>query len=432
MANAIGVIGVSRSEAGAFAANDVELLQTFADQAVIAIENVRLFNETKEALERQTATADILKVIASSPSDVQPVFEAIVASANAAAWRVLDGGFSRLSTEYGSSRRVHCRQAPAADESVDKAAFPHAASPTFRRVSTGARLVELPCRSPTPNSRLSGSRRSRGRGFRSMLFVPLMSKRSTDRRASALPRTRKPVSFGDHHVQLLQTFADQAVIAIENVRLFNEVKERTDDLSEVAAAADRHRRRAQGDQPLGVRSADRAANARRICGSIMRGGAGKYLAAEGDQPYHLAASFGVSSKYKEQSENVRYLGSIGLVPGRGSIVGRALLERKTVQIPDVQNDPEYELSEVVRIGDYRTLLAVPLLREGVPIGVIVLIRCTVQPFTDKQIELVTTFADQAVIAIENTPAVQRSEGAHRRSERIAAAADGDCRCVEGY
>jgi GAF domain-containing protein len=117
--------------------------------------------------------------------------------------------------------------------------------------------------------------------------------------------------------------------------------------------------------------------------------------------FHLAASFGVPGKDKERLKNAKYLGSIGIEPGRGSIVGRVLLERRTVQVHDIQADPEYELSEVIRIGDYRTVLGVPLLRQGVPIGVIFLSRCTVQPFTDKHIDLVTTFADQAVIAIEN-------------------------------
>src|SRR5258705_465871 len=117
--------------------------------------------------------------------------------------------------------------------------------------------------------------------------------------------------------------------------------------------------------------------------------------------FRLAASFGIPGKDKERLENKKYLESIGIEPGRGSIVGRVLLERRTVQVHDVQADPEYELSEVIRIGDYRTVLGVPLLREGVPIGVIFLSRVTVQPFTDKHIELVTTFADQAVIAIEN-------------------------------
>jgi len=117
--------------------------------------------------------------------------------------------------------------------------------------------------------------------------------------------------------------------------------------------------------------------------------------------FRLAAGFGIPGKDKERFENVKYLRSISIEPGRGSIVGRVLLERRTVQVHDVQADREYELSELIRIGDYRTVLGVPLLREGVPIGVIFLSRCTVQPFTDKHIELITTFADQAVIAIEN-------------------------------
>ena len=121
----------------------------------------------------------------------------------------------------------------------------------------------------------------------------------------------------------------------------------------------------------------------------------------GTTAFCLVASFGVPGKDNERLKNKKYLESVDLEPGRGSIVGRVLLERRMVQVHDLQANSEYQLSEVIRMGDYRTALGVPLLREGVPIGVIFLTRCTVQPFTDKQIELVTSFADQAVIAIEN-------------------------------
>ena len=117
--------------------------------------------------------------------------------------------------------------------------------------------------------------------------------------------------------------------------------------------------------------------------------------------FRLAASFGIPGKAKEKQENVKYLESVEIKPGRGSMVGRVLLEKRSVQIPDIQADPEYKLSGIIRIGNYRTALGVPLLREGIPIGVIFLSRCRVEPFTGKHIELITTFADQAVIAIEN-------------------------------
>jgi GAF domain-containing protein len=231
-----GVLLLGRPGPGPFSQRQLDLVQTFADQAVIAIENARLFNETKEALERQTATAGILKVIASSPSDTQPVFEAIAKSAN-----TLLGGFS--STVFRFIDGVGHLKAftptnPAADE-VLRSSFPLPVTdfPPFQRAQAGE-ATQVADTEALSNEILSISR---ARGFRSMLFTPMMSD-GVSIGSIAVTRVR-PGTFADHHVQLLQTFADQAVIAIENVRLFEQVQARTRELSssldELRSAQDR-------------------------------------------------------------------------------------------------------------------------------------------------------------------------------------------------
>src|SRR5437763_2549336 len=213
----VGAIVALRQPPKPFSEKELALLQTFAEQAVIAIENTRLFNETREALERQTATADILKVIASSPSDVQPVFEAIATSANR-----LIGGYSTAVLRFVDGA-VHLAAFtptnPAADEALE-ASFPRALAefPPFELVREGeaAQVIDTELESGIRDI-------ARLRGYRSMLFAPLMSN-GVPIGQIGVTRT-EPGSFADHHVQLLQTFADQAVIAIENVRLFEETKE---------------------------------------------------------------------------------------------------------------------------------------------------------------------------------------------------------------
>jgi GAF domain-containing protein len=365
----------------------IALLQTFADQAVIAIENVRLFNETREALERQTATADILKVIASAPSDVQPVFEAIVDSSkrllggfSAAVFRFIDG-IAYLEAITATN--------PAADE-IMKNSFPRPVTDfsSFAMVQ-GGRIVQIP-----DTEALSDDIRdiARARGFRSMLIAPLMSS-GTPIGMVSVTRVQAG-TFAAHHEQLLQTFADQAVIAIENTRLFNEVQQRTNDLSESL-----QQQTAVGDVlKIISRSAfdlqpvlDTLVNTAAIlCDAEMA----FLMRREGDV-YRAGAAVGYSPEY------IDFLRNHPLSVDRGTITGRAVLERHTVQILDVATDPEYTLRESTTLANQHTALCVPLLRENEPIGTIVLARQRVESFTQKQIDLVTTFADQAVIAIEN-------------------------------
>ena len=139
-----------------------------------------------------------------------------------------------------------------------------------------------------------------------------------------------------------------------------------------------------------------------------------------DGAYRLTASYGVTARYKESLENAEFLNAIAIAPGRGTTVGRVLLERKIVHIHDIQADPDYKLSGLVALGGTRTMLGVPMLREGDPIGVLVLVQSAVRPFTDKQIELATTFADQAVIAIEN---VRLFEEVQARTRELAQSVD---------
>jgi two-component system, NtrC family, sensor kinase len=383
----IGQIVAARREVRPFIQKEIALLENFAAQAVIAMENARLFNETKEALERQTATADVLKVIASSPSDVQPVFDAIARRAN-----TLIGGFS--STVFRFIDGIAYLEAftpttPAADE-VLKATFPRPVADyaPFRMAQAG----EVAQIADTEASTYQLQNISRARGYRSMLYAPLMSDGMS---IGFIAVTRvQPGTFPDHHVQLLRTFADQAVIAIENARLFEEVQAKTRDLEESlqqqTATADVLKviSRSAFDLPTVLQTL--VESAARLCDADKA-----TITRQRDGVFYRAESYGFTDEF------MSFVRSIPMIPDCGSASGRALLEGTVVHIPDVKADPDYTFNEAQRLGDFRAILAVPMLREGVPVGVIVLNRSQVRPFTDKQIELATTFADQAAIAIEN-------------------------------
>ncbi|MET4385694.1 two-component system NtrC family sensor kinase [Bradyrhizobium sp. F1.4.3] len=375
----VGMISVTRAEPGAFEPDLVQLLQTFADQAVIAIENARLFNETREALERQTATADILKVMAASPSDVQPVFDAIADKANR-----LIGGFSTAVLRYidGAAHLAAFTPGDPAGDRVLQASFPvpFAQFPAYRLVADGT-AVQLPDTELEPAARDI----ARARGFRSMLFTPLMSEGEA---IGVIIATRRPTgAFGEHHVRLLQTFADQAVIAIKNVSLFNatrEALERQTATAEVLKVISRSAFDLQAVLDTLVESAAR------LCEADMAA-----ITRRSGEVYYRAGSFGFPREFAD------YVKDIPVKPERRTITGRTLLEGRIVHVHDVLADPEYHFEGQQLSGNPRTFLGVPLLREGMPIGALTLTRSIVRPFSDSQIGLLSTFADQAVIAIEN-------------------------------
>jgi two-component system NtrC family sensor kinase len=229
-------------------------------------------------------------------------------------------------------------------------------------------------------------------GYRSMLGVPLLRERSPIGVILLMRRRVQP--FADKQIELVETFADQAVIAIENVRLFEEVQARTNDLSESlqqqTATADVLKLISRSTFDLRTVLQTLVESAARFCDADKA-----TIIRERDGAFYRAEAHGFSREFMD------YVKHVPIEMERGSASGRAVLEGRLIHIADVTADPEYTLIDAQKLGDYRTILAVPMLREGVPIGVLVLTRSEVRPFTDKQIELVTTFADQAAIAIEN-------------------------------
>ena len=223
--------------------------------------------------------------------------------------------------------------------------------------------------------------------------------------------TRDEVNpFTEKQIELATTFADQAVIAIENVRLFDEVQARTRELSESlqqqTATADVLKAISRSAFDLKTVLDALVEAAARLCEADQG-----TIARERDGVYQRVATYGFSDDFKELVRN------LPVRPERGTATGRALLEGKVVHIPDVRADPDYTFAEAQKLGGFRTILSVPMLREGTPIGVLALTRHEVRPFTDKQIELVSTFADQAAIAIEN---VRLFESVEARTRELAA------------
>jgi two-component system, NtrC family, sensor kinase len=401
----IGFIAVTRRETGVLADHHVQLLQTFADQAVIAIENARLFNETKEALERQTATADVLKVIASSPSDVRPVFAAIAERA-----RSLLGGFSSTVYRFIDGQvwlEAFTPTTPEADE-ILTSTFPIPVSrfAPFEIVQAGE-VAQIPDTEMLTGEILDIAR---ARGFRSMLFAPLMNQGTT---IGLIAVTRASAgTFAGHHVQLLKTFADQAVIAIENTRLFNEVQARTADLEESlqqqTATADVLKVISRSTFDLQTVLETLIKSAVELSG----GNRGSIFLRDGDV-------FPLKAASSTTPEFLQYWAANPAKAGRGSATARVIASGKVEIIPDVLEDPEMEMTAgaLVRI---RATLGVPMLRDNKVEGVLVLTRPEPGPFTKSQIDLVQTFADQAVIAVEN---VRLFDEAQARTRELAKSLD---------
>ncbi len=389
---AIGAIAIRRTQVRPFTDSQIKLLETFADQAVIAIENGRLFKELgernaelREALEHQTATAEVLGVIASSPTDIQPVLDTIAGSAaricgaDDAMIRLVEGNLLHLRAHYG---QIKPDPAP---------------RPLDRRSASGRAVVDrqlihindLMAATATEFPELVAI--TEQEGLHTTLAAPLL--REGLAIGSIVIRRLEVRPFTDKQIALLKTFADQAVIAIENVRLFKELQERNRDLTEAleqqTATGEVLRVIASSPTELQPVLDTLIANAVKLSGATK----GHVRQVDGEF-YRVVAHYG------ETPERINILRANPLPASPNTPLGRALIERRPVQVLDVQMEPE-PMASLARQTGARTLLATPLLREGTPIGGITIWRETVDPFTERQIELVKTFADQAVIAIEN-------------------------------
>jgi two-component system, NtrC family, sensor kinase len=395
----IGVITIFRQEVKPFADKQIELVENFAKQAVIAIENARLLNELRqrtddltESLGQQTATSEVLRVISSSPGELEPVFEAMLGNAT----RICEAKFGVLFLSEGDAfRTVALHGAPPAYAEArrrEPVVSGLRSGTALERAAATKQVVQIADIRSEPAYVIDPRRFAllELACARTMLTVPMLKE---DALVGVVAIYRQEVRpFTDKQIELVQNFAAQAVIAIENTRLLNELRQRTDDLTE---SLDQQTATSKVLDVISRSAFDLQAvfetvveSSGRLCGADRA-----FILRFDGELLRMAASHNATPVWRE------WVAQHPIRPGQHSASARAALERRTIHIPDVMADPEYTYG--VGIESYHTVLAVPIIKGDALLGVLIVYNLEVRPFTDKQIALVETFADQAAIAIEN-------------------------------
>jgi signal transduction histidine kinase len=402
---AIGALIVRRVEVLPFTEKQIALLETFAYQAVIAIENVRLFQELKESLEQQTATSEILGVIASSPTDIQPVLDTIaesaarVCSANDAAIRLVEQNVLRLAAHHGPIPML-----ATAELAIDRQSVAGRAFIERQRIHVADLLSVTATEFPRTRDTTEQE------GNRTVLVVPLM--REGIPVGTIMIRRTEIRPFTDKQIRFLETFASQAVIAIENVRLFQELQQRTDELMRSVGEL-----KALGEVGQAVSSTlDLETVLTRIASHSVQltGAAGGviYEYDEESEEFHLRGS------HQIEKEFVDALRASPIRLGGGAL-GQAASTRSPMEVPDILDQGDYSATRmrpVLRQLGYRSLLAVPLLRENQIMGGLTIFRRTPGSFPPGVVNLLQTFATQSVLAIQNARLFREIEDKSRQIE----------------
>ncbi|WP_139056582.1 GAF domain-containing protein [Ruegeria conchae] len=396
----LGVIVLYRREVAPFSDDDVALVQTFAAQAVIAMENVRQFREVQDrtaevtqALEYQTSTSEVLRVISASPNELAPVLDAILKEAS----RICELQDAYVAMLNPDDQLFHVLAILTQDTTFAEYVKAHPISPDESGVSGRAILSKRTIYIEDVETETSYTwMEDSGVGeYRSVLGVPLVKNGEVVGVISV--GSTEVLGFSTKQIQLLETFADQAIIAITNANLFREVEERTAEVvqsleyqtatSEVLDVISR----SPNDLPRVLDAILEVSS--RICDPEYAFFA---MRDADDGLYRVAMSHNVSDAFLD------YLSDNPIAPEEGSCIGRTALHGKTVYIKDTSKDPSYTWKVAAEIGDYLTTLGVPLVSEGVTVGVIVMAHRKPGAFSEKQVNLLETFASQAVIAINNT------------------------------